>query len=121
MKESDRVERPHLAWWIAIVGGLTVLALQGFSTSFYAWWTASVNALPAQATMAWIFLACIPIHIGEALYVFWQSNRIGTPQASIGWALQTFFIGLPSTLLMIKRARAHHRDVAAHPRTAPSH
>jgi hypothetical protein len=121
MKESDGVERPHLAWWIGVEGGLTVLALQGFSTSFYAWWTANVNALPAQSTMAWIFLACIPVHLGEALYVHWQSNRIGTPQASMGWAVQTFFIGLPSTLLMIKRARAYDRDMAAPPRTAASH
>jgi hypothetical protein len=105
MKESDRVERPHFAWWIAIVGGMTVLALQGFSTSFYEWWTAQVNALPAQSTMAWIFLAIIPIHIGEALYCFRLSNRLGTPGASMGWALQTFVIGFPSTWLLMKRAR----------------
>ena len=105
MKESEGVERPHLAWWIAIVGGLTVLALQGFSTSFYAWWTANVNALPAQSTMAWIFAAVIPIHIGEALYCFRLSNRLGTPEASTGWALQTFIIGFPSTRLLMKRAR----------------
>ena len=106
MKESDRVERPHVAYWIAILGGLTVLALQGFSSSFYAWWTAQVNALPAQSTMAWIALAVIPIHVGEALYCYRLSNRIGTPRASMGWALQTFVIGFPSTRLLMKRARA---------------
>jgi hypothetical protein len=116
VKESDRVERPRLAWWIAVEGGLTILALQGFSTSFYGWWTAQVMALPAQSTLAWIFLACIPLHLGEALYCYWQSNRIGTLEASMGWAVQSFFIGLPSTWLMIKRARArtaHTRAVAA--------
>jgi hypothetical protein len=105
MSNSERVERPHLLWWVAIVGGLTVLALQGFSSSFYEWWIAHVNVLPAQSTMAWIFLACIPIHLGEALFCWRLSNRIGSRGASAGWALQTFFIGFPSTWLLIKRAR----------------
>jgi len=105
MSESERVERPHLLWWVAIVGGLTILGLQGFSSSFYGWWIANVNALPAQSTMAWIFLLCIPIHVGEALYCWRLSNRLGTPGASAGWALQTFVIGFPSTWLLMKRAR----------------
>ena len=105
MSESERVERPHLLWWVAIVGGLTILGLQGFSSSFYGWWIANVNALPAQSTMAWIFLLCIPIHVGEALYCWRLSNRLGTPDASTQWALQTFVIGFPSTRLLMKRAR----------------
>jgi hypothetical protein len=103
--ESDRVERPHFAWWVAILGGLTVLCLQGFSSSFYAWWIEHVNPLPAQSTLAWIFLACIPIHAGEAVYCWKLSNRLGTPNLSLGWALQTFIIGFPSTLLLMKRDR----------------
>jgi hypothetical protein len=105
MSQSEKVERPHVLFWIAIVGGLTILALQGFNDSFYGWWVAHVNALPAQSTMAWIFLACIPIHLGEALYCWRLSNRLGTPGASAEWALQTFVIGFPSTRLLMKRAR----------------
>ncbi|HMI89431.1 MAG TPA: DUF4499 domain-containing protein [Polyangiaceae bacterium] len=105
MTQSQKVARPHLLWWVAIVGGLTVLGLQGFSAAFHAWWSAHVNALPAQSTMAWIFLACIPIHLGESLYCWRLSNRIGTPDASAAWALQTFVIGFPSTWLLMKRAR----------------
>jgi hypothetical protein len=105
MSQSDKVDRPHLVWWIVIVGGLSILAGQGFSDSFYAWWVAHVNPLPAQSTMAWIFLVCIPIHIGEAIYCWRLSNRLGTPGASMGWALQTLIIGFPSTRLLMKRAR----------------
>jgi hypothetical protein len=105
MRDSEDVERPHLLWWVVIVGGLTVLGWQGFSSAFYGWWTQHVNALPAQSTMAWIFLACIPIHVGESLYCWRLSNRLGTPRASLGWALQTFVIGFPSTRLLMKRAR----------------
>jgi len=105
MGHSERVERPHLLWWVAIVGGLTVLGWQGFSASFYEWWTLHVNPLPSQSTMAWIFLACIPLHVGEAIFCWRLSNRLGTPGASAGWALQTFVIGFPSTWLLLKRAR----------------
>jgi hypothetical protein len=105
MDQLDRVMRPHLLWWVAILGGLTVLGLQGFSSSFYEWWTVHLHPLPAKSTMAWIFLACIPIHVGEAVYCWRLSNRLGTPAASAGWALQTFVIGFPSTWLLLKRAR----------------
>jgi hypothetical protein len=107
MNPSNKVERPHVVWWIVVLGGLTLLATQGFSSSFYAWWSATVNPLPAQSTMAWIFLALIPVHLGEAIYCFRLSNRLGTPEASAGWALQTFFIGFPSTRLIMARARSH--------------
>jgi hypothetical protein len=105
MFQSQRVERPHLLWWVAIVGGLTILGCQAFSTAFYGWWTLHLNPLPAQSTMAWIFLAVIPLHVGEALFCWRLSNRLGTPGASAGWALQTFIIGFPSTWLLLKRAR----------------
>ncbi|MET0593453.1 MAG: DUF4499 domain-containing protein [Polyangiaceae bacterium] len=107
MTRSDSVERPHLLWWVAIVGGLTLLAVQGFSAPFYSWWIEHVHGLPAQPVLAWIFLGCIPLHIGEAIFCYRLSNRLGTPQASLGWALQTFIIGFPSTLLLIKRSRLH--------------
>jgi hypothetical protein len=118
MSQSEKVERPHVLFWIAIVGGLTILALQGFSDSFYTWWVAHVNALPAQSTMAWIFLACIPIHVGEAIYCWRLSNRLGTPGASAEWALQTFVIGFPSTLLLLKRARLRASALAGAPAAA---
>jgi len=105
MSHSEGVERPHVLWWVAILSGLTVLGLQGFSASFYGWWALHVNALPAQSIMAWMFLGCIPIHAGEAIYCWRLSQRIGTPGASMGWALQTFLIGFPSTWLLMKRAR----------------
>jgi hypothetical protein len=117
MSQAERVERPHLVWWIVILTGLTLLGFQGFSDSFYAWWVAHVNALPAKSTMAWIFLACIPLHVGEALYCWRLSNRLGTPGASAEWALQTLVIGFPSTRLLMKRARpgasALHRSAAS--------
>jgi Domain of unknown function (DUF4499) len=106
MNQPDRVERPHALVWIAILGGLTLLGVQAFSASFYAWWSTEVAPLPGQMILVWIFVACLPIHLGEAVYCFWLSNRLGMPRASLGWALQTFVIGFPSTWLLVKRSRA---------------
>jgi hypothetical protein len=91
-------------WWLLVLGGLTVLALQSWDAPFYAWWTAHVNPLPGQAVMAWVFVACIPIHVGEALYVYFASPRSGLSRSRSAWTVQTFFLGYPSTHLFRRRA-----------------
>jgi hypothetical protein len=100
----DAVERPGLGWWIGILGGLTVLAFQGFSPDFYAFWTSHVNPLPGSAVMRGIFLACIPIHIFEAVYVHRLAHRLGMHRSAMGWAVQTLLIGFASTLLIRRLA-----------------
>ena len=106
MNARGTVERPHFVWWIAVIGGLTILALQSFNPAVYDWWAANVNPLPARWILGAIFLACIPLHAGEAIYAYRLSNRLGTPEASRGWAMQTFLLGFPSTRLIMKRVRA---------------
>ncbi len=100
---GDVVERPALVWWVLVIGGLGILALQSWNNDFYAWWTSHVNALPGQAVMGWIFLACIPIHVGEALYVYATAPRRGLTRTRTAWALQTLVLGYPSTHLFRKR------------------
>ena len=103
---DDRVESPKLHWWISIVGGLTLLGFQGLHPEFYNWWIATVHPLPAQNVMAWIFIACLPIHIYEAVYVYRLANLLGMPESAMGWSIQTFILGFPSTSLLRKRAKA---------------
>lgn len=100
----DRVERPAAVWWVLVLGGLTILGLQSWNTGFYAWWTGHVNWLPGQAVMAWVFIACIPIHVGEAIYVYLAAPRSGLPRSRAAWTIQTFVLGYPSTHLFRKRA-----------------
>ena len=106
--KDDVVERPKPVWWCLILGGLTVLALQAFDTSFYTWWTSTMHPLPGQHVMLWILIACVPIHVFEAVYVYRLARQMGMIQSSLGWALQTFMLGYPSTYLMRKRARAQN-------------
>jgi hypothetical protein len=98
----DTVERPAAVWWLLVVGGLTVLGLQSWNDAFYAWWAGHVNPLPGQLVLAWVFIACIPIHLGEALYVYLGAPRRGLLRSRVAWTLQTLILGYPSTRLFRK-------------------
>lgn len=102
----DKVDRPHVFWWFVVLGGLTILGLQAFSPRFYAWWTQHANPLPGQGVMLAIFIACIPIHIFEAIYVYRVARKLGLRHSAVGWSVQTLFLGFPSTRLINKRAKA---------------
>jgi hypothetical protein len=102
---ADALERPHVVWWILVIGGLALLGLQSFSAPFYAWWVMRVNALPGQLVMRWIFFACIPIHVYEALYVRRTAEKVGIHRSKTAWIVQTFLLGYPSTHLFRKHAR----------------
>ena len=103
---SDVVDRPAIYLWIAVLGGLTVLALQGFNEAFYTWWTATLHWLPPQQYMGYLFIACIPIHAFEAWWVHKQAKALGLDASAGGWMVQTFFLGYPSTALLKARMRA---------------
>ena len=103
---EDRIEPPHLVWWVLVLGGIALLALQGLHAPFYAWYTTTLHPLPSQYVMTWILIACLPIHIAEAIYVFRLAHKIGLVESAPLWGLQTFMIGYPSTRLMLERARS---------------
>jgi hypothetical protein len=103
---NDKVDHPHPIWWALVLGGLTILAWQGFSAPFYAWWTGHINPLPGQSFMRWLFIACAPIHIFEAIYCYRLARRLGLRRSAAGWSAQTFFLGFPSTRLLRKRLAA---------------
>jgi hypothetical protein len=100
----DAVERPHVVWWVLVIGGLSVLALQALSAPFYSWWVSHVNPLPGQGVMRWILIACAPIHVYEALYVYGAARKLGMRRSQTAWAVQTLLLGYPSTHLFRKHA-----------------
>ncbi len=103
---EDRVEVPHPMWWFLVLGGLTLLAFQGFHSGFYEWWVGSVHRLPPQPYMAGLFVACIPIHAFEGIYAWRTAHRLGMSRSAFGWAVQCFVIGYPSTHLLRKRVKS---------------
>lgn len=101
---ADVVDHPHWTLWLLVLGGLTILALQGFSTPFFQWWVAHINRLPSQRGMAWLFVVCIPIHVFEAVYVHRLARRLALSRSVLGWTVQTLLLGYPSTRLIRRRA-----------------
>ncbi len=103
---SDTVDHPHPVWWVLVIGGLTLLAFIGFSQPFYDKYTLAIHTLPARQWMMWLFLGCIPIHVYEAWYAWKVAGELGMEKARLGWAIQCFVLGYPSTHLLKKRKRA---------------
>ena len=102
----DEVDHPHPVWWLAVIGGLTLLAFQGFNTEFYEWYVAHLNPLPGQAFMRWLLVACVPIHVYEGVWAYRAALRLGLTRSARGWGLQTLVLGYPSTHLIRRRLRA---------------
>jgi len=78
------IDRPHVAWWIAVLSGLAVLALDAFSPAVYAWWTANLVALPDRTVLVVIFAGAVALHIGEALYASSSGTSAASPASATG-------------------------------------
>ncbi len=102
----DRVDHPNPFWVVVVIGGLYLLWLQGYSADFHAWWSAHVHTLPPQTRWRWVFVACVPIHVAEAVYCYRLARRLGLVRSAAGWSASAFFLGWPSVRLLKLRAQA---------------
>jgi len=102
----DRVDHPNPLWVVLVIGGLGLLWLQGYSADFHGWWSAHVHALPPQHLWRWLFVACVPIHVAEAVYSHRLARRLGLVRSAAGWSASAFFLGWPSVRLLKLRANA---------------
>jgi hypothetical protein len=101
-----RIDRPHLGWWIAVLGGMVLLAVLAFDAGAYAAWCANVTTVLRQQLLQGIFVAALATHIAEAVYAFRLASRGGLRETAFGWFLQTFLLGYPSLRLLRRRAGA---------------
>lgn len=98
-------ERPHVGWWVAILGGLGALAVVAFDRGAYAWWSANVTAALSPAVLRGVFATALLLHLGEALYAHRLAGHLGDDEAAAGWFWQTLALGFPSLRLLRRRAR----------------
>ncbi len=98
------IERPHIGWWVAILGGLAFNAVVGFDAGAYAWWCAHVTTALSQPLVRNIFIAAVAAHIAEATYAARLAQRAG--DSVPGWFVQTLLLGFPSLRLLRRRAQA---------------
>jgi len=101
------VDRPAPGWWLAIAGGLGLLAVVALSPAAYAFWAAHVTGAFSRSLLLVVLVAAFLVHVGEALYARRLAERLGL--AGAGWFWQTLALGFPSLRLLRARARATAR------------
>lgn len=100
------IERPHIGWWVAILGGLAINAAVGFDAGAYAWWCTHVTTALSQRLVRNIFIAAVLTHVIEAAYAARLAQRSGLGDRAGGWCVQTLLLGFPSLRLLRRRAQA---------------
>lgn len=94
------VRRPHVGWWIAVLGGLGLLFALAFSGSAYAWWRGTLGPMFPREVLQAIAAGAIALHVGEGIYAWHRARGAGLPTAG-GWFRQTLTLGYPSLRLLL--------------------
>lgn len=94
------VRRPHIGWWIAVLGGLGLLFVLAFSGDAYAWWRATLGPMFPRVVLQGIAAGAIALHVGEGFYAWHRARRAGLPTAG-AWFRQTLTLGYPSLRLLL--------------------
>jgi hypothetical protein len=102
----DGVERPHWGWWLAIVGGMSLLAVLAGDDRAYALWSEHVTTLFSRQLLVGILVVAVGLHIGEASYAYKIAGSAGQVASRWGWTLQTLALGFPSLRLLLRRRAA---------------
>jgi len=100
------VDHPHVGWWVAVLGGMGMLAVLAFHAGAYAIWCEGVTPVFSQRFLRGIFVAALLTHLVEAVHAFRLARRAGMSENAAGWFLQTFTLGYPSLRLLRRRVAA---------------
>jgi 3beta-hydroxy-Delta5-steroid dehydrogenase / steroid Delta-isomerase len=106
LAERERVERPHWAWWVAILGGMGALALLALSPAAHAAWAAW---LPPRPLLIGILAWAVGLHVWKALRAVQLAERLGLRRTALAWGWQTFALGFASLRLLERRERERAR------------
>jgi hypothetical protein len=101
--ELEIVERPHPAWWVAILAGMTLTGTLAISDSAYGWFAAHATALLPRWAIAATFVWACWLHVKKGLRAVQLAERAGLHATALGWGWQTFLLGFASLGLLEKR------------------
>lgn len=88
LESVDVLDRPSFGWWLAVLGGMALLALIAWGWDILG--------------LKWLFIASLIVHFAEAVYAFKKAAQAKVKMAK-GWFWQTFLLGYPSLRLLLKR------------------
>lgn len=98
------VERPAAGWWVAVLGGMTVLGLIAFRSSWWRWWSTRVTSAVPRGAYRALFWAAVATHVAEGTAAVRLAERAGEHAATLSWGAQTTLLGFPSLRLLRRRA-----------------
>lgn len=98
------VERPAPGWWVAVLGGMTVLGLIAFRPSWWHRWSTRVTSAVPQGAFRGLFWAAVATHLAEGAAAVRLADRAGEHAATLSWGAQTTLLGFPSLRLLRRRA-----------------
>jgi hypothetical protein len=112
MDSFDRVERPHWAWWLAILAGMAITGALAISATCYGWFAANVAGWLPRPLIGAIFVWACWLHVKKGLRAVQLAERAGLHESALAWGWQTFLLGFASLRLLERR-------IAAKPPEAP--
>jgi 3beta-hydroxy-delta5-steroid dehydrogenase/steroid delta-isomerase len=110
--EGERVERPALGWWVAILGGLFALAALVLWPEAHAAFARALGGFaPPRPLLAGVLAWALGLHVWKGLRAVQLAERLGLRRSALAWGWQTFALGFASLSLLERRAR-ETRDAA---------
>jgi hypothetical protein len=103
MSEHESIDRPHWAWWLAILSGMTLTGALAISDSAHAWFAAHVTSLLPQPLIGALFAWACWLHVRKALRAVQIAERAGLRETALAWGWQTFLLGFASLGLLEQR------------------
>lgn len=94
------VRRPAAGWWIAVLGGMAVLAAVAYVPPVHRWWRRASRVPVAPGAYRALLGAAVATHAVEAAAAARLAWRAGPGTDVPGWTLQTMALGFPSLRLL---------------------
>ena len=118
MSEHESVDRPHWAWWVMILAGMTLTGAFAISGSAHAWFAAHVTHWLPRPLVGAVFVWACWLHVRKGLRAVQIAERAGLHETALAWGWQTFLLGFASLGLLEARvakraAEARERGGAA--------
>lgn len=107
---TEHVQRPYIAWWIAIITGMSVLTVLSFNAHLFYLFSHYIFGLFSQFELQILLFLAIVVHICEALYAKKIALSLGFVSTSFSWFLQTLLLGYPSLRLLLRCKRKYDRN-----------
>jgi 3beta-hydroxy-delta5-steroid dehydrogenase/steroid delta-isomerase len=105
LEKTNVVKRPHIGWWISILGGMTTLGIVAFNESAHHFFSTYILSGIPMAYFQMIFYTAVLIHIVEAIYSLRLTRLHHLKDVSIGWFFQTLLLGFASLRLLLKEIK----------------